>query len=385
MTAPHVLVVGCGVVGAMAAWRLALAGARVTVFEQFQLDHSKGSSHGESRIVRNAYPEPFYTGLMRRAWALWDEFCDANPTEELLVRCGGITLGPRDHSEVRSTTAALAANGVQHEVWDSRAAMARYPLFHLDRDEVAVYDAEMGFVRASACVRAAKACATALGAKFVFGARVDSVAAARGGVRAEVYGQQHIGDAAILAPGPWLQPLLNRAGQSAPVRVTRQVIAYCAHSRYQHACGPDEFPVWIDAATHFYGFPHITHPGLKVAHHRFGEVADADSVYRRTTRNDLKPLAAYISRRLTGFTPVSGSGGVCLYTVTPDADFIADGLPGVPRAFVIGGLSGHGFKFAPLLGELAACRALDKPLPCDVERFRLSRFATSPAMAGTPA
>ena len=138
----------------------------------------------------------------------------------------------------------------------------------------------------------------------------------------------------------------------------------------------ERFPVWIDFATNFYGFPHDGHaPGVKVAWHEGGAPTDPDRVDRELHESDREPLRRYRAEHLPGLSPRVALEKVCLYTMTPDADFVVDRLPGEPRITLVGGLSGHGFKFTVLLGRIAAWMVTEQRVPWELSRFALARFA----------
>ena len=162
----RVAIIGAGVVGALASWRLARDGHEVTVFEQYRLDHDRGSSFGDSRIVRRVYADPFYTELMAEGYDLWDELQSAVPQTELFFRAGGLFFGPKGHSDVQAARRALADSGVEHEVLDPADTRRRYPAVGLQPGEIALYEPGMGYARASNVVQAAAELARNCGASI---------------------------------------------------------------------------------------------------------------------------------------------------------------------------------------------------------------------------
>jgi glycine/D-amino acid oxidase-like deaminating enzyme len=182
-------------------------------------------------------------------------------------------------------------------------------------------------------------------------------------------------DRVVVTAGPWTGPLLA-PWASPPLTVTRQQYAHFAVRGDCSRFSPERFPVWIDMAAQYYGFPeHEDHPGAKVAFHEFGPPHDPNSPDRAVREEDNEVLRRYLARRLPGLSDRVTHAKVCLYTVTPDEDFIVDRLPAEPRVVLIGGLSGHGFKFTVLLGQIAARMALDRDPGYDLQRFSLARFA----------
>jgi sarcosine oxidase len=182
-------------------------------------------------------------------------------------------------------------------------------------------------------------------------------------------------DRAVVTAGAWTARLLNPFLR-LPFTVTRQTYCHFIARSPEQEFQPDRFPVWIDFPSYFYGFPMdgVT-PGVKVALHQTGRVTEADTVDREVHDSDRDPLRRYIAGRIPGLSADIVHEKVCLYTMSPDSDFVVDRLPGEPRVTVIGGLSGHGFKFTVLLGRAAAWLATHQAVPWDLSRFSLARLA----------
>jgi sarcosine oxidase len=376
----RVLIIGVGGVGAMAAWRLTQAGHEVIALEQFQLDHDRGSSYGDSRIVRRVYADPLYTALMADAYPLWDELQAQFPSEELFRPVGGIFFGPESHHHVQQAQNALALAGIAFEVLTSDECRRRFPAFALRDDEVAVYEPSMGYARASRCVRAAVQLAQQHGADIRYEMPVVSISHTSNSVQvATASGEQVEADKLLLCAGAWTGPLSAMLGLKLPLQVSRQPYI---HLKPLHRAADFEvgkFPVWIDAAANAYGFPRLGDvPGVKIASHNQGIITTPDTVHREVTEEDRETIYRYASERFpdlfeTRVTPCYEK--VCLYTNTPSEDFILDAVPDLPHTFVVGGLSGHGFKFTPLLGQILADLATGTPISYDLSRFRIARFA----------
>ena len=368
-----VAVLGLGGVGTAAARFLAADGHQVVGFEQFALDHDRGSSYGGSRIIRKVYPDPLYVRLMESAYPLWDAL-ERESGEELFLRCGGFFFGPEGHPEMRGTEAALTRCGVPFQRLSAAEAATRFPQFRLSPTEYGVFEPKSGLLRASRCVLANARGARAHGAELRQGARVDALESASHGVRLRVDGAWERFDRCVITAGPWTGQLLAER-MPLPLTVTRQQYAHFAVAGDQAAFAPERFPVWIDMAEYFYGFPeHADAPGAKIALHRPGPRHDPDGADREPSEADNDVLRAYLRRRLPGLSDRVTFAKVCLYTMTPDEDFIIDRLPEDPRVVFVGGLSGHGFKFTVLLGQIAARLATDQDPGHPLERFSASRF-----------
>ncbi len=370
-----VAVIGMGGVGAAAAWHLARAGHQVECIEQFELDHELGGSYGGSRIYRHVYPDGLYTRLMEAAWPMWLEL-EKVSGRDLMLRCGGIFFGPGDHPDMATAAAALRDSGVPFETLGRDEAARRVPALRLHPEEIAIHQRDAGLLRASACVVAMAGLARAAGARLRERTRLLEIEARPTGVRLHLDPGGSLDlDAAVLAPGPWARGFLPSAAAGA-IQVTRQ--------RYHHFLpapgregefGTDQLPVWIDMDSWFYGFPvHDEVPGAKVAEHLGGIPVDPDHVDRGPDEGLRERARAYATGRFPGLTGEVSYEKTCLYEKTPDEDFILDLLPGLPGVSVVAGTSGHGFKFVPLLGALAARLALGEDPKADLRRFRLGRF-----------
>ncbi|KFE64836.1 N-methyl-L-tryptophan oxidase [Hyalangium minutum] len=370
----RIAVLGAGGVGSAAARFLAREGHDVTVVEQFEPDHDRGSSYGTSRIIRKTYTDGFYTALMGQAYPLWDEL-EREAGESLFTRCGGLFFGPTAHPELAAIRRALKENGVPFEDLDPAACARRFPRLRLLEGESGVFEREAGFLRASACVRANLRLAAERGARLLVKTTVEGLEPRPSGVRLALAGGEPLEvDRVIVAAGPWTARLLEQF-VPLPFTVTRQTYCHFEPEVPGAEFGVERFPVWIDFATDFYGFPHDGQAaGVKVAWHQTGTPTDPDRVDRELHEADREPLRRYRAQHLPGLSPHVAFEKVCLYTMTPDKDFVVDHLPGEPRVTLVGGLSGHGFKFTVLLGRIAAWMAAERPVPWDLSRFSLARF-----------
>jgi sarcosine oxidase len=377
----------------MAAWRLAAAGHEVTALEQFRIDHDRGSSYGDSRIVRRVYHAQLYTEMMAEAYRLWDELMARSGVRDLFVRSGGIYFGPADHADVVAAEAALRASGVPYERLDAAECARRFPAVRLDAAEVALFEPSMGYARASRAVRAAVKLARGGGATVREETPVAAIESAPAGVRVRLAtGEILMADWLLISSGPWSESLLKTLGVALPLTVTRQPYIHLTPLHDEDSFLPGVFPVWIDAAANTYGFPRLGDvPGVKIGIHDFGLASSPDCsivsntpgvtpvksppIDRTVHETDREAVRAYARRRFPALGTVTAYEKVCLYTVTPDQHFIIDSVPGMPRITLISACSGHGFKFTPLLGQIAADLVSESGALRDLSTFRLSRFA----------
>jgi monomeric sarcosine oxidase len=379
----RVIIVGAGVVGTMAAWRLAQAGHDVIVCEQFDLDHDRGSSYGDSRIVRRVYTDALYTALMADAYPLWNELQSHFPHEELFSLPGGIFFGPRTHPQIEAAEDALIRSRVEYERLDAASCARRFPAVKLRQDEVALYEPSMGYARASRCVRAAATLAKRHGAQIREHTPVAEIEPGAGGNGLRVLtgtgeclsGERLSTDKVLICAGPWTQRCLAKLGIEVPLNVVRKTYIHLEPARHHENFEASCFPVWIDADSLAYGFPRLGDvPGVKLAMHGGGETTLPGTVERVVLERDRAVLHEYAVKRFPDLSRRVVYEKVCLYTNTPDEDFIIDAVPGLAGAFFIGGLSGHGFKFGPLLGEIALALVTGAAMPYDLSRFSCTRF-----------
>jgi len=369
-----VVVVGLGATGAAALYRLARRDVRVLGIERLTPGHDQGSSHGESRIIRLGYFEhPSYVPLLRRAYELWREL-EAEAEAKLLHITGIVEIGPPGGELVSGTLAASRLHGLPHEVMDAAETMRRFPAFKIPDDDVGVLQPDGGFIAAEAALAAMLAQARAAGAEIQTGVAVRSVMPQNNGVRIETSAGSIDARAAIVATGPWLRKLMPDL--PAPLRVTREVMGWF-EPRNPAPFLAGRFPVFLleSPLGQHYGFPPWRGGLLKIAkHHHRNETVDPDHVDRVVSAEDEALIHPAVSRYIPAAAGPLRSAKTCLYTMTPDRDFLIDRLPGAPNIVVASPCSGHGFKFAPVVGEILADLATGDGTGHDISRFRLGRF-----------
>lgn len=373
MPEPQIVVIGLGATGSAALCRLARRGVRAIGIEQFRLGHDRGSSHGPTRVFRLAHFEnPAYVPLLRRACALWREL-ETLSGRQLLVTTGIAELGPRDGELVRGTLRASVAHQLPHEVLDASALMRRYRAFTIPQNYVAVVQPDGGTIEAAAALDVSIRVAVDAGAVIRTEEKVIGIEPHRDGVRVRTDRAVIDADGAVVAAGPWAGRLLPQL--RLPLRVTRQVVGWFESTDAEEFA--DGFPVFLLESRHgvHYGLPPYGQFGIKIAkHHHFDEVVEPARYDTTVSAADEAAIRAPLGEFLPAANGRMLDAQTCLYTMTPDETFIIDRAPGAPQILIASPCSGHGFKFAPVVGEIVADLITSGATPHDIAAFRLGRF-----------
>lgn len=366
------IVLGLGTMGAAAAAELARRGRRTLGLERFGLAHDRGSHHGRSRMVRLAYYEhPDYIPLLRRSIELWHAL-NAASGREIFTRTGGLYMGEPGGELIRGSLAAAVEHGLPHERWSAPEVRSRFDAFTPPDAFSAMLEPDAGLVVPEEAVRAFARLAVERGAEIRTGERVIGWREAEGSVEVTTERGRYRSASLIIAAGAW-------AGSLAPgfrplLRVTRQVLAWF---RPREPLGG--IPVWAVEDPELgllYGFPmRAGEPGIKVAIHKPGAPTDPDRHDRAVGPEDIEPIRRGAERYLPAAAGDLVDSCTCLYTNSPDGHFIIDRVPGAARVFAACGFSGHGFKFAPVMGEILADLAIDGRTEHPIGFLSPARFA----------
>ncbi len=365
----EILVVGLGAMGSAALYHLARSGVTAVGIEQFQIGHALGSSHGFSRIYRNFYADPLYVELAEAALPLWQEL-ESLSGQKLLHITGLLYFARPGNDNVEERMGVMEALKRPYERLTAQEVTARFPALRLPEGSVSCLTPQAGFLDAGRSVLAQLKQADRLGATIHDQVRVDSVDLSQDTPVLETSAGQYRCERLIISPGPWASEILEEL--ALPLRVTRQQKFYF-RPKHRAPYRPGELPVYGDGDTKFYGFPDYG-PGLKVADDGLGAEyapSEVDRTLDMSKRDELQDWLETIMPG-SGFSYVEGS--TCMYTVTPDRDFLIGPHPGNPNVIVGAGFSGHGFKFSTLVGKILADLAADGATDYPVERFRLDRF-----------
>jgi sarcosine oxidase len=374
------VVVGLGALGSAAAWQLARRGHSVVGLEQFALGHDRGASHDTSRILRHSYHTPAYVGLTLEAYADWADLEETSGSS-LVTRTGGLDFFPRDAAIAPDDyTSSMDAVGIAYEALDPAEVARRWPAFHLPEGTLTLFQADSAIVPAGPGTAVLQQQARRYGADLRGDQRVLGLTD-RGDAGVEVTTADGTVSArgVVVAADAWTNQVLGHLGAHVPLEVTWEQVTYFAPSEPARFA-PDVMPLWIwmDDPS-FYGFPTYGEATVKSAEDCGGPGVDPDD--RGEVREDpemLSRLAGIMAEILPGSgAPVRSKR--CLYTLTPDRDFVLAPVPGHENV-VVGMGAAHGFKFAPTFGRLLADLVTTGSTASDVSAFRLDREAlTDPA------
>lgn len=377
--ATDVIIIGGGVMGCAAAWRLARAGHRVRLLEQFAVGHALGSSHGPSRMIRLAYDAPEYVQMGQAAFALWEELEEAAGAS-LLLRTGGVNAGLPHANELAGIARTYDALGVPYERLDPDELRRRFPQLSFPDGTIGLYQADYGILAASRIVAALTEQARAAGAVIHENEPVQAIAPDGDGVTTRTSQGTYRADRAILAAGSWTQPLLAPLGIDLPLTILQEQLAFF-RVRDPENHGPDRLPLVMHRfpGTTSIGsvFPIYDHEGVKVMLDRVGPAVAPGDPNRGIDPARLEALCEYAANLLPGTTGEILETTSCRYTMTPDEDFVIDRCAQHPQIVIGSPCSGHGFKFAPVIGQMLADLAIDGETPYPTARFRLDRPALS--------
>lgn len=367
-----VVVVGLGADGSAAAMHLARRGERVLGLEAFGRGHTLGSSGGRTRVIRLAYYEhPDYVPLLRRAWELWREL-EAETGEELLRQTGGLYAGPPDGPLISGSIRSASEHHLEHEILDPTQLRARMPLFQFQPEWWGVFETTAGVLFPERAIDAHQREAERYGASLRFDSPVTAIRQETGAIAIETAGETVRADRVVVTAGAWNGRLLPSL---APLLQVRRVPLFWFEPPGPEREGLSKLPVYIvDSGTAHgcYGFPYLPDQGLKVATHGAGTPCDPDTVERETTAADVAPVERFLAAHLPPGLGALRSTKVCMYTVTPDEHFVIDADD---RVVYASACSGHGFKFASVIGEILADLAMTGRTAHDIGFLSRRRFA----------
>lgn len=390
-----VIVLGLGGFGSAAAYHLARRGVRVLGLDQFGAAHDRGSSHGETRIIRKAYFEhPDYVPLLLNAYDLWADL-EADSQRQLFWKCGLMLAGLPDSEAISGARHSASQHGLTIENLSASAASKRWPGFRVPDTFDVVFEPDAGFLKVDHCVSTHLDRATTHNARLLFDEPVLSWSSNGREVRVRTTNREFIAASLVITAGPWAASVMSDL--KLPLQVLRKPVLWCEtkspiynlnasmptfYFEMPVAWTPTSEPpdVGVRAAdktlSTFYGFPSLDGRLLKVAQHSGGEiVADPTLVDRQLNQDDVQPVANFLRSCLPRIRPQPARHSVCMYTVTPDRHFVVDQHPEFSNVVIGCGFSGHGFKFTSVLGSAFADLATTGRTELPIQFLNLARFS----------
>ena len=374
------IVAGLGGMGSAAAYHLAARDKRVLGLERHAPVHDRGSSHGESRIIRLAYFEdPAYVPLLLRAYELW-EGLERETGRDLMSLVGALMIGPPDGALVSGSVASADEHGLPYEILSASELKRRYPIFKPDPDVVALYEERAGFVRPEAGVKAHLDLASSLGAELRFEERITSWEAGSSGVRVETERGSYEAERLVVSAGAWAGELL--AGLGLPLEVTRQILFWFRPEGGVEPYAPERVPIWIyepDDGNMFYSFPAVDGADtVKVAFFRAdGKPTNPETIDREVHGEEVEFIRGYLARHVPSVNGDLVAAKTCMYTNTPDEHFVISTHPDHPHISIAAGFSGHGYKFCSVVGEILADLATEGKTEHPIDLFSPARLTNA--------
>jgi sarcosine oxidase len=373
-----VIVIGAGAMGSAASYHLSKTENKILIIDQYHPPHNLGSSHGKSRIIREAYFEnPFYVPLVQQAYKFWQEL-EQESGEKLFLKTGGLMLGNKESMVVAGSVMSAGEYKIKHELLDGISLKQKFPILKPLPGTVALYDENAGILFPEACVQAHLSLAKKNpNTHFHFNETVQEIQPANEEVTIITNKSIYTAATVIISAGAWISKLLP--DMHLPLTINRQVLHwfYCVDKQKTvfNKLLPQHFPIYIweyEKGKSFYGFPDLGE-GIKIAFHHGGQRTTAATIERSVSQTEIDEMHAIIDRFFDIEVRYNYSA-VCMYTNTPDENFIIDYHPGHPNIIIASPCSGHGFKFSSAIGNLLAEMCMQQRLSFDIRPFRINRF-----------
>ncbi|XP_051962481.1 peroxisomal sarcosine oxidase [Xyrauchen texanus] len=371
------IVIGAGIQGSCSAYHLAKNKQKTVLLEQFVLPHSRGSSHGQTRIIRKAYEEDFYANMMQESYELWAQL-EKEAGVKLYRPTGLLVMGPENGEVFSKLKATMQRNNIPSVFLEKHEFSQHIPNLNLTDGNGALIDNVAGVLFADRALRAVQGVYLSNGGVIKDGEKVIDI---QPGDIVTVTTESGVyrGKSLVITAGPWANKLLTNTGLELPLKVVKINVCYWKEKVPGTYSVGHRFPCFIqlepkEGEYDIYGLPSNEYPGLMKVCYHMGSETEPDERDKQTDRGDIDILKRYVSRCLPGLIPVPAIVESCMYTVTPDHHFVLDCHP-THRNIVIGaGFSGHGFKFGPIVGKVLSQLAMGEVPSQDLSPFRIQRF-----------
>lgn len=372
-----VIVVGAGAMGMSAGYHLAANGRKTLLIDADNPPHGSGTHHGETRIIRHAYGEGReYTPMALRAQSLWYEL-EKETGRKLFLQTGLLQTGEPGSQMLSEMMQSAEEHNLPVEILDAEAIRRRWPGLALPESHIGCYEGDSGLLFCEVCVAAYRDAALSKGAELKVNTPVMDIRPDDDGVTVVTKEASYRAKALVVTAGKFAGPILRSVGLTPALKPVRKTVAW--FPTYTHDYDSDRFPAFLFDLPEgiYYGFPSIDGSGVKVGRHD-GEAhpspLDGPLPPYGSYPEDGQDVSHYVQRYMPGVSPTAAKGSACTYTMTPDEHFIVDRHPEYAHIAIGAGFSGHGFKFASVIGEMLSKLALNESPGFDISLFSLDRF-----------
>jgi len=376
MTHYDAIIIGAGAMGSATAYHMGKAGQRVLLLEQFDLKHEHGSSQDHTRIIRYSYNQPAYIDLARASYPLWFDL-EHESGETLYTRTGGIDFGLPSDARMQGIARSLADKQIAHELLTPTEAQSRFTQFRFSSEMQVIYQPDYGILAAAKGVAAhLRLAQDRYGVEVRANTPVTHITPSRDHVTVTTPAGTFEAGRLIITAGAWAGDVLAELGLSLPLKPMAVQLAYFETGKAYQADQMPIFIAWIDEFAP-YGIPDWNGSGLKVALHGGPQVDHVSQIDYTPTQAAVERIRAFCDVHLPGAADHLKSTRICLYTMTPDEDFIIDRHPQYDNILYASPCSGHGYKFSALIGQIMTDLALKGATPHDISLFQAKRFQTT--------
>ncbi|KAB7708283.1 N-methyl-L-tryptophan oxidase [Bacillus aerolatus] len=371
-----VIVVGAGSMGMAAGYYLAKQGVKTLLIDAFDPPHSSGSHHGDTRIIRHAYGMGReYVPLALRAQTLWDEL-EKKTHHKIFAQTGVLGFGPKGESEfIDKTIASAQKHSLPYELLYGEEINERWPGINVPKDFVAILEPNSGVLFSENCIRAYRELAIVNGATLLTNTLVEDIEVYQDSVKVQTKYGSYTADKLVVTTGAWNGKMLAKLNLDLPLRAYRKTVAWFESNESLYH--PGNFPVFMSETPTgiYFGFPNFGGEGLKIGRHDLGEPIDPDHSKREfgAYSGDEGDVRSFLESYMPQAAGELKDGQVCMYTFTPDEHFIVDLHPEYSQVAVAAGFSGHGFKFASVIGEVLSQLAVNGKTEHDISLFSIAR------------
>lgn len=369
-----VVIIGAGSMGMATGYFLAKEGKKVLLLDAFDPPHSHASHHGETRIIRYAYGEgEEYVPLALRAKVLW-EALEQQTGRSLFLKTGVLNIGSKESSFIEMLIASAKKYKLPIEILSAEQINTRFPGLDIPEKYIGCFESTSGVLKCEASIQAYRDLAIAHGAILLPHHKVTDIQPQSDKIAITANNKTFHADKIVISAGAWSHNLLKMLSLNLPIQPTRKTFAWFNAPESQY--GQEVFPAFSFTTDEgiYYGFPSIDGAGLKIGRHDLGEVQDPNGeIAPFDFDNDSHDLRALLAKHMPNVESLK-MGKTCMYTMTPDENFIIDRHPENDNIIIASGFSGHGFKFSSVIGEIVSDLILEKPLQYDINLFSMSRF-----------